>query len=80
MESNKQTTIIEKLPYSVTKSQLQYLYEGNLTVVDIRAGINNIIRKTRNLSPDNKVRCKKVYHNELMLFVEEFGLPEGYEL
>ncbi len=76
----QQQSTLKKLPYSVTKSQLVAMYKDNIALHRIRTGINDIIRKNRKLDPDNTVQYKFVEHTELMLFIEEYGLPEGFEL
>lgn len=65
-------------PYSCTKSQLQYLYAGQMAVADIRNGINAIIRESRKGIDARKVH--RIWHKELREFTETYGIPGGYVL
>lgn len=66
---------LKPLPYTVSKKQLMAIYLGQMTELQIRRGINSIIL-------DNRKACNKyvqlVWHNELIEFVETYGLPKGY--
>lgn len=72
-----QTDVIE-FPYSCTKSQLQYLYAGQMTVLDIRNGINAIIEESRKGIDAKKVH--RIWYRELREFVSTYGVPGGYVL
>lgn len=77
---NLQEQQLEKLPHTVRKSQLMYLYRNDLTEKQIREGINTIIADNRKIPADKPVYVQLIWRKELIEFVETYGLPEGYKL
>lgn len=70
------------LPYATTKSQLVAMYQASgLPKKLILEAIQDIMIENRKdnkrLSVSSKT-AKCVMHKELLQFVEEYGLPEGF--
>lgn len=69
----------KKMPFSTNKKDLTEMYLcSGLSEREIRKGINEIIADSRKLSLDSAKFTKSVRNNELMQFVETYGLPKGY--
>lgn len=59
-----------------TKKELVALYISQLSEKNIREYINEIIQKTR----PHAVGCKNTTMREIAIFIDRYGLPEGYKL
>lgn len=81
MDTPNKTEIKKPLPYSCTKQQLVEMYLDQMPEATIRKSINVIIQASRcNLPVGFKKTTHKVWHKELMEFVETYGVPRGYEI
>ncbi len=60
-----------------TKKELTQLYLTQFSEKNIRDFINDIIQKTR---PNVSKRCKNISIKETLIFIDRYGLPEGYQL
>jgi hypothetical protein len=80
MENNTSKIEKKKMPYSCTKKKLYEIYCQDLTVRQIRNGINTIIKSNRNLPKFHTTKVKQIFNKELVEFIEVYGLPRNYEL
>lgn len=68
----------KKVPYSCSKSKLYEMYALDITTRQARNGINEIIRENRGLKRFDPVP-RLIWNQELMEFIETYGLPRNYE-
>ncbi len=68
---------MKTLHHISTKKKLMQLYLTQFSEKSIRDFINDIIRETR---PNVSNRCKNISIKESLLFIDRYGLPEGYKL
>ena len=81
MDTPHKTEIKKPLPYSCTKQQLVEMYLDQMPEATIRQSINVIIEASRSHLPTGyKKTTHKVWHKELMEFVDTYGAPKGYEI
>ena len=67
------------MPYGCEKQKLFVMYGRQMSDENIRTAINAIIATNRKFKTTANIRVKKVWHKELVEFVEIHGLPDGYK-
>ncbi|WP_269223634.1 hypothetical protein [Flavobacterium sp. IMCC34518] len=73
--------MLKTLYYIRNKKELQELYLSQMPEKCIRIEINSIINETRkDISPGMRLNAKNIKTEEVLIFIDRNGTPDGYLL